>query len=89
MSLSVRPSRPRRLLLATAAVALATSATASSASPALADDDHDRPHPGASYHPPKIKHVWTIVLENKSYEAAFTGLNQNSYLWKTCRTPGC
>ncbi|MDH6577076.1 alkaline phosphatase family protein [Kitasatospora sp. MAP5-34] len=36
-----------------------------------------------SFQPPKIKHVWTIMLENKSYEASFTGLNQNSYLWKT------
>ena len=36
-----------------------------------------------TYSPPKIKHVWNIILENKSYEAAFTGLNQNSYLWKT------
>lgn len=36
----------------------------------------------ASYTPPKIKHVWTIVLENKSYESTFTGLNANSYLWK-------
>jgi hypothetical protein len=35
------------------------------------------------FHPPKIKHVWLFVLENKSYEASFTGLNQNSYLWKT------
>src|ERR1700760_1764005 len=29
-----------------------------------------------------IKHVWLIILENKSYDATFTGLNQNSYLWK-------
>ncbi|MDH6131245.1 hypothetical protein P3T37_000614 [Kitasatospora sp. MAA4] len=36
-----------------------------------------------NFQPPKIKHVWMIMLENKSYEAAFTGLNQNSYLWKT------
>lgn len=36
-----------------------------------------------AFHPPKIKHVWLIILENKSYEASFTGLNQNSYLWKT------
>lgn len=41
-----------------------------------------------SYHPPKIKHVWTIVLENKSYEATFTGLNENSYLWKQLPTQG-
>jgi len=33
--------------------------------------------------PGQIKHVWLIVLENKSYDATFTGLNQNSYLWKT------
>ena len=30
-----------------------------------------------------VKHVWLIILENKSYDATFTGLNQNSYLWKT------
>ena len=35
------------------------------------------------YQPPPITHVWHIILENKSYEAAFTGLNQNSYLWST------
>ena len=40
------------------------------------------------YGPPKIKHVWNIVLENKSYEAAFTGLNQNSYLWQTLPANG-
>jgi len=79
---------PRTLLLAAAAVGLAASATASSAAPALADSDADRGHAGSSYHPPKIKHVWTIVLENKSYEASFTGLNQNSYLWKTLPSDG-
>jgi hypothetical protein len=31
----------------------------------------------------QVKHVWLIILENKSYDATFTGLNQNSYLWKT------
>ena len=30
----------------------------------------------------KIKHVWLIILENKSYDENFTGLNQSSYLWK-------
>ncbi len=45
-------------------------------------------HSGPSWTPPKIKHVWTIVLENKSYEASFTGLNQNSYLWKTLPSYG-
>ncbi|HEY1508952.1 MAG TPA: alkaline phosphatase family protein [Solirubrobacteraceae bacterium] len=31
----------------------------------------------------KIKHVWLIILENKSYDASFTGLNRNTYLWQT------
>src|SRR5580692_1439638 len=30
-----------------------------------------------------IKHVWLIILENKSYDESFTGLNQNTYLWQT------
>jgi Phosphoesterase family len=30
----------------------------------------------------KIKHVWLIILENKSYDASFTGLNNNTYLWQ-------
>ena len=92
MSLSVRLTRPRRLLLAAAAVGLAASATASVAGPALAGSDAaaGQGHAGnnASYHPPKIKHVWTIVLENKSYEASFSGLNRNSYLWKTLPSDG-
>ncbi len=35
-----------------------------------------------------IKHVWLIILENKSYDETFTGLNQNSYLWKTLPQQG-
>ena len=31
----------------------------------------------------KIKHVWLIVLENKAFDATFTGLNDNTYLWQT------
>ena len=38
--------------------------------------------------PGAIKHVWLIILENKSYDATFTGLNQNSYLWKTLPRQG-
>jgi len=38
--------------------------------------------------PGSIKHVWLIILENKSYDATFTGLNQNSYLWKTLPQQG-
>jgi hypothetical protein len=36
----------------------------------------------------KIKHVWLIILENKSYDATFTGLNNNTYLWKTLPAQG-
>src|ERR1039457_2754065 len=35
-----------------------------------------------------IKHVWLIILENKSYDATFTGLNNNTYLWKTLPQQG-
>ncbi len=35
-----------------------------------------------------IKHVWLIILENKSYDDTFTGLNKNSYLWKTLPKQG-
>jgi hypothetical protein len=38
--------------------------------------------------PGQVKHVWLIILENKSYDATFTGLNQNSYLWKTLPKQG-
>ena len=44
-------------------------------------------HPGG-YRPPRIGHVWTIILENKSYESTFTGLNENDYLWKTLPSYG-
>ena len=37
---------------------------------------------------PPIKHVWFIILENKSYDAAFSGLNNNTYLWKTLPSQG-
>jgi Phosphoesterase family len=36
----------------------------------------------------KIKHVWLIILENKSYDATFTGLNNNTYLWQTLPSQG-
>ena len=35
-----------------------------------------------------IKHTWLIILENKSYDAIFTGLNKNSYLWETLPREG-
>jgi hypothetical protein len=35
-----------------------------------------------------VKHVWLIILENKSYDETFSGLNQNSYLWQTLPQQG-
>jgi hypothetical protein len=46
------------------------------------------PSDGLGIQPGKIKHVWLIILENKSYDASFTGLNNNTYLWKTLPSQG-
>lgn len=43
---------------------------------------------GLGITPGKIKHVWVIIMENKSYDATFTGLNGNSYLWQTLPEQG-
>jgi Phosphoesterase family len=43
---------------------------------------------GLGVAPGKIKHVWLIILENKSYDASFTGLNDNTYLWQTLPAQG-
>ena len=32
--------------------------------------------------------MWLIILENKSYDATFTGLNNNTYLWGTLPSQG-
>ena len=42
----------------------------------------------SSMRPGAIRHVWLIILENKSYDATFTGLNRNSYLWKALPRQG-
>ncbi len=43
---------------------------------------------GVGIAPGKIKHVWLIILENKAYDASFTGLNNNTYLWQTLPSQG-
>ena len=43
---------------------------------------------GSASQPGKIKHVWLIILENKSFDATFTGLNNNTYLWQTLPAQG-
>lgn len=69
--------RSRRLLPVLVALGAAVTLLVSGCAGANAATNAD------GYQPPPIKHVWTIILENKSYEASFTGLNQNSYLWET------
>ena len=43
---------------------------------------------GTGLAPGSIQHVWLIILENKSYDETFTGLNNNSYLWQTLPSEG-
>ena len=75
-----------RLVVASfAAVALGTAGVIAGSGAASAAVRYEA---GSSYAAPAIKHVWTIVLENKSYEASFTGLNKNSYLWQTLPSYG-
>jgi len=74
-------TRARAVLLALAALAVAGSSTSAAV---LAFGGPGGGHNGL----PPIKHVWLIILENKSYEASFTGLNQNSYLWETLPSYG-
>jgi len=58
---------------------LATSATAVTKKAATATSSNGIP---------KYKHVWYIIMENKSFDATFTGLNNNTYLWKTLPSQG-
>ena len=86
-------ARIRTRLLGVAAVAALTvslAGTSSSASAsytptqaAAAPDGASANISSAGLRAGQVKHVWLIILENKSYDATFTGLNQNSYLWKT------
>jgi hypothetical protein len=81
----------RNATLAVGAATLVVSGVA--AAPALASSAHGSASSGMTISSSglksgQIKHVWLIILENKSYDATFTGLNQNSYLWKTLPTQG-
>jgi Phosphoesterase family len=90
------PGRAAAALAVVAGAAIAIGATAS-ASAQTAPDQPTLTAPsyyvapkadGLGVAPGKIKHVWLIVLENKSYDATFTGLNDNSYLWNTLPSQG-
>ncbi len=90
MQQAARRNGVRRLLLPVIAAAflavllVAVSASAKSSSHSTAADTHD----GLGIESGKIKHVWLIILENKSYDATFTGLNDNTYLWQTLPSQG-
>jgi hypothetical protein len=90
MSLRNDLARHRRIILAATGAAVLLAGVLVGA-PALATSQPD--HGGTTISstglkPGDIKHVWLIILENKSYDATFTGLNQNSYLWKTLPSQG-
>ena len=82
----------RRKLLITATVLAAAFCWTVLAAPAPAAASNSRAAPayadGLGIGPRKIKHVWLIILENKSYDATFTGLNNNTYLWRTLPSQG-
>jgi hypothetical protein len=62
---------------------------APSDSPTIPPADYKAPaNDGLGVAPGLIKHVWVIVLENKSYDASFTGLNDDSYLSQTLPSQG-
>ncbi len=62
----------------------ASTSSAGAPGPGWAAADRD----GLGIKPGKIKHVWLIILENKSFDATFTGLNNNTYLWQTLPSQG-
>src|SRR5215472_15472906 len=69
--------------------AVAVPALASGAATAKpAQQAPDFQHDGLGITPGKIKHVWLIILENKSFDATFTGLNNNTFLWKSLPAQG-
>jgi hypothetical protein len=87
MSILLRSPRLRASLAIGAACL--TASTAALAGPAFADPGKNNPSTTINgLHPNAIKHVWLIILENKSYDASFTGLNKNSYLWQTLPQQG-
>ncbi len=42
----------------------------------------------ADLSPGSITHVWLIILENKSYNSEFSGVNGDTYLWQTLPSQG-
>jgi len=94
MRRTLKPLWSRKVLTAASIGALVLPAAALvpvAAANAAAAPHHNSHSPGPDglgIRPGKIKHVWLIILENKSYDATFTGLNNNTYLWKTLPAQG-
>jgi hypothetical protein len=78
--------RWRRAFVAISAAVIATLAIALPVRSATAASPG--PNTVGGLAPGAIKHVWLIILENKSYDETFTGLNNNSYLWQTLPSEG-
>jgi hypothetical protein len=74
--------------LGTLCAAILLGGVFASASSAGGGDDSSAPRDGLGIAQGKIKHVWLIILENKSFDATFTGLNKNTYLWQTLPEQG-
>ena len=68
-----------------AAVATAVAATAMFSGAALAGATPKAPQ---AYHPPAIKHVWVIQMENESYGETFGNTSGYPYLGKTLPSMG-
>jgi hypothetical protein len=83
------PGWSRRILtvsaigLAGLAATLVPSISATASTHRSTGHKSSAPPDGLGIQPGKIKHVWLIILENKSYDATFTGLNHNTFLWQT------
>ena len=77
-----KSSRVAISIVAAAALLFGTTSLLPSASASI------KPAKAAPAALPKVKHIWYIIMENKSYDATFTGLNDNTYLWKTLPSEG-
>jgi hypothetical protein len=76
----IRRTRSALVVLAAAVVVALSALVPLSSAPASAT--------GTGLSAGSIQHVWLIILENKSFDETFTGLNNNSYLWQTLPSQG-
>ena len=85
---SEAPRRRRRALIALAVLAAAAVAAIPIVSASASSNELPARADKLGVKKGKIKHVWLIILENKSYEATFSGQNKNTYLWQTLPQQG-